>query len=401
MATRNVNDWVEESLVPSVTRIPIQLIVIGQSNERGNVAVADRSAYPTAFQSARNAGVSVPIAPAVTRLGGWWTEVYDQLWDWGYDLHIVNAGMGGASFLYHLTNYPFARQNNYPYSVQRLPVAFPDRGDFGELVSFGGKIFVCTGGGRTRGAMWTGTTRSPWGTGRTDGPAWAGGGNSGSSAPDVSAVAIGDTVVDGSITWTRVDESLYNGSATYNPALNTYNSVLMPSGTMSGRGFDPLGILTMALEEAGRDKAPFTRRIAYVANGQSDLGVGAVTYGCTLSSLGTFFLQNGFDIMLGLTHFSPASGTTTQYGNLSTGVTNAITTLRGSWATDRVLEGANLYQLMGSTGPMAPGGAFLQADNIHVNGAGAVGPDVAGVSCAAKHVADKLKAVLPQRTVIG
>jgi hypothetical protein len=117
-----------------------------------------------------------------------------------------------------------------------------------------------------------------------------------------------------------------------------------------------------------------------------------------LCSIATFWLQNGFDVMIGPSHFSPGSsgGTTANYANLSSGVATAISTLQANWGGNRVMAGANLYTAMGSTGPMASGGTFLQADNIHINGAGAVGPDLSGVGCAARHVAAAIKAVLPR-----
>ena len=455
-------DMAERALLKA-PRQPIQIVVIGQSNERGNVASADQAVYPTAFRSARNPGVVVPIGPAVTRLGGWWPAVYDALHDWGYDLRIANGAMGGLGFQRMLTNYFFARANNTVYNVKRAGSGYGrDRGDFGDIISFGGKIFAISAGGSTRGFIAPQAAtfgQTPY---DTDAPVWSGGGASASSAPDVSAVAIGGTVTDGALTLTRLDESQYSGSASYSPTQNTYNSVPMPTAAMMSRGFDPLGILQIALAEAQRDKTP-VRRIAYIANAQSDLGAGPTTYASVLCSIATFWLQNGFDVMLGLSHFSPASGGTAQYGNLSTGVANALTTLRAYWGNDRVLTGADLYQLMGSTGPMGgaaitasiaggvltvtaassgtievgqtvhsaagvalgivastgtgaggtgtynltaavntasssmtTAGAFLQSDRIHINGAGAVGPDVSGVNCAARHVASAIKAALPR-----
>jgi hypothetical protein len=393
-----------------LSRPAIALGVLGQSNERGNVSqLTDAASYPAAFQSARNPGAGVPFAPSVSRLGGYWPAVVDELCDWGYDLQIVNGAIGGLSFLTQLTPYINTRQGNFSgYSVQRQPGGTGDRGDFGSVITITGfgsapttRYFVCVAGGQQRFV----TNRPPivnaLGNSYQDAAQWTVGATTAAVAPDFSTAAaptgtalLGGQVVDGGITWARINESFY-GALNNGVMVSEHPDTLVASGAQLGRGFDPLGICDRLLEELTRVRA--ARRIVYIAYGQSDLGVGAAVFSAILQSAAQFFLNRGCEVMLGLTNFSPLSSgaTSTSYGNMGAGLASAIATLQAKYP-GKVWAGANLYQAMGSTGPMAPGGAFLQGDGIHLNGAGAVGPDVGGVSSAKVHVAGALKAALPR-----
>jgi hypothetical protein len=142
-----------------------------------------------------------------------------------------------------------------------------------------------------------------------------------------------------------------------------------------------------------------TRKIIYIQNGQTDLGTSQTGYSSVLQAIGAFFLDRGYEVMFGLTIYSPGSANSTpaNYGNLWAGVQNAEASLSAVTAySGRVWTGKNLYTEMGTVGPMASGGDFLQLDNIHLSGAGSVGPAVGGVQCAGYHVATALKGILPK-----
>lgn len=170
--------------------------------------------------------------------------------------------------------------------------------------------------------------------------------------------------------------------------------------TLAGMGFDPLGLLHRLHEEMQRVQAD--RKIIYLANGQADLGFASTspstvstTYRDALISIGNFFLNRGYEVMVGLTNYSPgSSGTTVQWDNLKLAVAAALTSLQAGTDGSRVYAGADLYTLMGTTGPMASGGLFLKSDNIHLNGRGCIGPVSSGVQPAGKLVADAVKTVL-------
>ncbi|NKI99575.1 hypothetical protein [Novosphingobium sp. SG707] len=395
------------AVTPSAQRQAIQLVIEGQSVTAGNVALADQASYPTAFKSARNPSIQYPMAPSTSRLGGYWPDVYDKLWDQGYDLHIVMGAVASKSMVTMTAGYLQGRSNSTVYYGQRAPYAYQvgtDLGYFGDLISVSGRVFLCTAGCGNRSAFARGPFVDVNGfNGAQTIIAQSGGSATASSAPDFTAAAIGGTVTDGGITWTRQNEAYYSTTSTYSPTwVGTLNGVIFPSSTTIGRGYDPLGVQQRNLRAALDDKT-VVKRFAYIDIGQSDLGIGTITTASALMAVATYYLNQNFDgVFIGCSSFSPGSsgGTTANYDLHSAAVTLAISTLSASWP-GKVFAGANLYQDMGSTGPMASGGAWLQADNIHLNGAGSVGPDVGGVHSASTYVANKLKAVLPKRNVIG
>ncbi|MDX3901230.1 MAG: hypothetical protein QHC40_12090 [Sphingobium sp.] len=91
-----------KSLRLNASRKPATLLVLGQSTEQGPIPLADQAAYPNALTSARNPGFAQKRLVPVAGRGGWWAKVYDDLWDWGYDLDIINGAVGGASLLDHI-----------------------------------------------------------------------------------------------------------------------------------------------------------------------------------------------------------------------------------------------------------------------------------------------------------
>lgn len=447
-------------LTPHAHRPKVALAIVGQSNERGSVLVSDMATFPQAFGSLVNPAEVVPISPAVTINGGWWHYVQDALHDWGYDLRLVNGAIGGASVM-HMANYLRAWVANYSYASKRSPIGPGDRGDFGDLiVAPNNMIFRCISGGQQRFALNTGPERANDGASGAYLDTLAGlntGGTSGASAPDWASVAVGGTISDGALTWQRMETSVY---AECRANFSGYLSDQYPA--VQGRGFDPLGILQRTYEELMRVRG-VTRRIVYIANGQSDLGSGPVSYGNALRAVAIFFLRRNVEVMIGLTMNAPAAtnNTETYWSNLSTGVANAIAALQADYP-GKVHAGANLRNAMGASGPIggrlftgsisgstltvtatgndgaievghtitdtsgnvkgvvsalgtgtggtgtyaltgavttassalrAQGAFFSPLDGIHLNGAGCVGPDIGGVACAGKYVADAVKAL--------
>lgn len=122
-----------KSLRSNARRKPVTLLVMGQSTEQGPIPLSDRAAWPNAFQSSRDPGfMQKRLIPQPNR-GGWWSKVHDALWDWGYDVDIINAAVGGASLEAHIIGTVQVRQNNNPYYQKRAgSVNYPDLGDFGD-----------------------------------------------------------------------------------------------------------------------------------------------------------------------------------------------------------------------------------------------------------------------------
>lgn len=449
------------SIRNKVIKERIAIGVVGQSTELGAVADTDRAAYPLAFQSIQNSSVTVPFPPSDGYIdrGGYWCYVYDKLFEWGYHAEIVNGAIGGSSFLQHWPGYMQTWAANTRYASKRSPQGVGDWGDFGDLIKVGSSIFNCISGGMTRYAVNSGPERTlSGGIAYLDSISGLNtGGTSAGSQPNFAGVAVDGTITDGALTWKRLTD-VYSGALS--------NVLTDNVAAMVGRGFDPMGLLQRTHIEMMRIKG-VSRKIIYISHGQTNLGVGSTTYRDAIRSIAYFFLKRGYEVAIGLTLYSPGASLSsiTNYNALATGVNDAYSMLSSEYP-GKVWLGANLFQSMGSTGPMgganfigsvasnvltvsqvntggtglavgqrvatAAGaligtitsfgtgsgglgtynlsggidtgsstmrsvGSFLQlVDGVHINGAGSVGPDVSGVSCAGKYVSDSLKAILPQ-----
>lgn len=459
----------------------VAILVIGQSNEQGVVNLSDKANYPQAFRSERVDGVHVPFSPdvAVANRGGWWCKVYDDLYDWGYDAHIINGAVGGMGMQLHCSGAVQTRLNNTAYYIKRdTNLNYPDRGDFGDIVQISNKFFVPTGNARKRSAFNTAPYRGLVGTATYQDYVAFGAnyqsdpfisGVTGSSAPDVSAITVGQTVTDGDIIFTCVGVSggAYDPTGTYDPNGNRTLGGMFGE-LNAGFGFDPLGIISRGWEALAKVHA--SKKIVYIQNGQTDLGVGNTSYARSLAGVATFFLRRNCTVMIGNTLYSPGSSNSTNafYTAQVEGVDQAIA-LMSPHFPNRVFRGANLYASMGTTGPMGgqrfvgsvsgttltvtsvssnqgsgiavgqnlwdsvnnntpvgtivsqltgttggvgtyqiststtitsktliTAGQWLQYDAVHINGAGAVGPNVNGIHSAGHYISEALKTILPQ-----
>ncbi len=352
-----------KSLRSNARRKPVTLLVMGQSTEQGPIPLSDRAAWPNAFQSTRDPGfMQKRLIPQPNR-GGWWCKVHDALWDWGYDVDIINAAVGGASLEAHMIGTVQVRQNNNPYHQKRAgSVNYPDLGDFGDLIrTSDNKVFNVTAGRKRQafndspheGVVGTSVQQDFVGFGQTSEA-------SGASAPDTSVVAIGGSVTDGQLTLTRVNEAYYASETVFYPGIDAavnggqpnqqYNGRL--GERAAGRGYDPLGIIAHA-HRLAQQAAPSEMKIVYFSNGQSDLGVSALGYQYALMMLLNFFLRRGWTAVIGNTIYSPASAgsTSANYGNQVAGADAAVTALLPHYP-GKVFRGANLFAVLGSTGAM-------------------------------------------------
>lgn len=392
----SADDWAS---LRKLSRAPIALGIVGQSNERGQVdpteaigGVPSITQYPQAYRSQRNPGLFYPIGPAVTKQGGMWFATYDALYDWGYDTNIVNGAIGSASFATDIVGKILDRTNDASTNssairAKRASIGDGDRGFFGDLAVIGGKLFVATTAKQAfcmnmGTATLTGdTTHVP----ELDYTRVLGTGTTGASPPDASASTVGSTLVDGTVTWTCLSTTTTYLGFTY-----TAGNPL----TESRVGFDPYGILRRV---HGQMQAIRHARykIIILQNAQSDVSYSASVYTSFLNQAASYFLNRGYIVMIGLSYFWPGS-TTTNYNNLTSGVNSSVSQLKALAATtysaSQVVAGANLYTLLGSTGNMAAGGAYFAKDsgqdNLHVNALGAI----AGGSA----WADSIKTVIPR-----
>lgn len=368
--------------------------VYGQSNELGSVPTTEKTTSPRAFTSISKPSVSVPMGPSRSLGGGWWPYVVDELYAYGYDATVINGAIGGLTFGVQSAGWLTSRGNSIGYSARRLPSGLPgDRGDAGDTVqsSNGTRIYTCTVG-RTRLAVNDSSQLDAGNLAYRNFTQVIGTQTTGATEPATfNTAAVGDVVVDNTISWTCI-----SSTGTSSGIFATANMPDSPflSRLQAGYGFDPLGLLARLHEEMQRVQA--TRKIIYIQNGQSDLGTSANGYRLMLKSIARFYLNLGYEVMLGNTIYSSGSANSTDanYQLQITGRQNAVTELLAEFP-GKVWTGADLYTAMGRTGPMAASGAYMTSDNIHLNGPGNVGPISGGVPFAGPLVATALKAVLP------
>lgn len=361
--------------------------IFGQSNERGQVLPADRAAYPQAFGSLLRPGLFAPMAGNVIlnstsagAHGGPWFKFFDDMLEWGYEVEFFNGSVGGMGMVVDAAGQVKTRANSTAYASRRNARDPDDMGYCGDLTVQGGKLFLCTTG-RDRYAV----RRSPWTAGintgvgaKFDHVSNVGSQATAGSDPGTwAATALGGTVTDGTTVWTNIDDTNSFG----------FSNGQVFNENQSGIGFDPLGLCERLHMNMQRIQGVASRHII-LCNAQSDAGIAGANYSTAMSAVGRFFLRRGYTVWFGLSCYTPTTSTA-NYDNLVSNLNVALAACQGdaNWGS-RALPGANLYQLMGSTGNMGSGGAWLQADNIHLNGAGAL---VAG-----GRWADRFKAVLPR-----
>ena len=374
-----------------LARTPIAVAMLGQSNERGQVTptesiagMASRIALALAYVSQRNPGIRYPLQPAGALNGGYHFKLYDDLWDWGYAARIVNASIGSMSMLRDAAGQilDIAAWRSQGVRQQRPADVPGDRGYAGDYGVASGKVFVCTAG-RKAYAFHQGTFL-PNDTGinqNLDFIREVGTQATAATSPDFSAATVGSTVTDGSVTWTCVSTS------------TTYLGFSYGAGacTETRAGFDPFGIIRRCHEEMGRVRDA-TQNIVVLCNGQSDTGLTSGQYQGAINSVASFFANRGYTVHLGLSVYNPSGNNVAAYDTLSSALVSSYNFLTGAFSAAQIKQGPNLYQLMGSTGDMAAGGANFAKDsgqdNIHLNARGAI--------AAGGFVAAAIKAWLPQ-----
>ncbi len=352
-------------------RTPIAVGIIGQSTERGQVDIPEKiygvssaTQYPQAFRSLRKSsalGGFTTLGPALAATGCNWFKMIDDLWDYGYDVSVVNGAIGSSSFVNDIVGFIYDRTNasstnNKLTRAQRSPIGPGDLGFQGEMAIIGGKLFRCTVGAQAY-AMNAGSS-IPGDTSNNSDLDYLriiGTQATGATPPDASGIsAVGQTLTDGAITWTCLSLTTVYQGFTY-----TAGSFLNESRT----GFDPYYMMhrVHAQMQQVRDSR---LKIIILENGQSDTASSAASYSLYLQQAAAYFLKRGYVVMIGLTFYWPASetpaGMITKYNNLSTGVDSAYTASQTLLSTNpqysgKIYPGANLYQLLGTTGNM--GGA--------------------------------------------
>lgn len=369
-----------EAIPTGKTRIG--LVVIGQSNERGQAQLSGMTASPQAFRSL-NVPHITSYMPGVNSVlqhtderwyaqGSPWCKVFDDLYDAGYWCDMANASIGSVSFFADVVGYPRNRANSANYFRQRrAPAHASDYGCSGVITVQNGHVFECT-----TGSLYFAFLRNDSGY-----PLYSPAGDripnrldylysptadkksTASSAPDFTgATTVGSTVTDGAVVWTNI-----GSAATFGYAQNT---AFKPK-SIDGPGFDQQGILRRAVNMAQDLKAGGCDRvIVYLCNGQGDAGgTSSANYQLSLTYMTQYLRGLGFEVMIGLSTFT-RGGSTTAWDDLTTAVNSTLTAFA---ADDGVHAGANLYTLMGAT-EGENGLTFNTSpnDGVHLDAAGQI-----------------------------
>ena len=347
-------------------RSDIGLVILGQSNERGQAIMSERAGYPRAFYSQYNPAVT-SYFPGVNLLakasdgfyyafGSMWVQAYDTVYAAGVDLQIANCSLGSLSFVGDVNDYPHSRTNSNPnVRGRRASIGGGDSGSNGHVTVQNGYVFEATTATqffyfyRNESSTVQTVTGGDVLPKRLDylyKPTSSIATTAGSPPDFTTATALGSTVTDGGVTWTNVGTAASFGYA---------NSGMFAPGSIDGIngigcGFDPYGILRRVIDYGRQLRlAGCTRVIVYFCNGQGDLGQ-STNYQTALTNFTGMCRAAGFEVMLGLSCFqltsANANSTTGNWDLLTTAVNNTLAT----YASDPyVYAGANLYTLMGST----------------------------------------------------
>lgn len=396
----------------------IGLVIFGQSTECGKANIKDMAAIPQAYGSLRNPAIKSGLPGIVSMVqntvdsrwyfeGSPWCKFYDEMYDYGYDFHMMNASIGSMSFFTDAVAYPRNRrdpqENNANYFRQRRAAGLygpTDIGCAGTLTVQNGYVFECTTGSEViafldnAGAKIINSfgdvlpnrldymynpTASKKACG-SSGPVWTG------------ATTIGSTVTDGAVVWTNIGSAASLGY--------TLNTAHQPK-SIDAPGFDPMGIVRRALRMAQNLRAHGCERvIVLLQNGQSDAGATSqANYQTSLQYLTQFFRGLGFEVAIGLSTYGRGAGGTPALAAGYTALSAAVTAALATFSADTgVHAGADLVSLMGTTegsgglsfnfGPYpGSGGPY---DGVH--------RDAASDIVVGGHIADAFRAFLPDRS---
>ncbi|MBM5575849.1 hypothetical protein [Deefgea sp. CFH1-16] len=383
-----------------VTYITVALGILGQSNELGATcnfnATANKYFYGSA--AAPSQGIFEPVKLAPQGFGSMFTYAADLLARDGISVRLMNGSLGGASMLNEFTGFAWVagRANSTNYRGKRTAsLGAGDLGHRGDFVFENGRLYECTVGRSDlafldsltpimfNGVPYYSTSSIVRG---------AAAALTAASKPTFSASAIvGDTVVDGAITWTCVSSTT--------TAVDHGNGLFVFKYDDSN--FDPYyacARLATELVKYGNDNnpAPLSPRNQYVylQNGQSDAGILSALYTRAVAQVAAYFSNKRISVICGLSVFSTTIGQAA-YDTLETSfgggglastpdyINGPISTMLSSMGFGKfknpsdvdgffgnIYFGTSLYRALGTSidGLLYPNGPA----RIHVNSSGMV-----------------------------
>lgn len=321
---------------------------------------------PQVFACNSKPGVTAPLLGAQNQTGGGLFRFIDRLWDYGYDVQVVNGAKGSMSLIQHACGQlsAWASLSN-SYYAQRQPAGNGDRGHFGNVVGPSGSLAWVCSTGRSRAIMSSGGPFKGQGQASSPYVDYLQNGTetnaTGSSQPNFTTGAAGTTLTDGTVVWTSLGSSattLY-GSATTGTVF---------SEVAKGYGWDPLGVLADGFEKL--QSLPVEDRFVYIDGNQADLSQTSAARQSAVQNVASFFLDRGCTVLIGNMIYSSASGSSSLHTTQNAANLAAATALAAGAYAGYVYSGADLYTALGGTNIGANG--YMQSDNIHLNSPGSI-----------------------------
>ena len=355
----------------------------GALSVAGTVQIDMARSYPQAFASLTKKGVTAPLPPArgmnAFTFGGRPNgsplfALRDRLAELsGADVHVANCGIGSTSLIGDWVGQIQGWVATSRYRVRRTAVPGDpfDRGSLGAIISAhtgapNNKwiLMECTAGGDAEymlnaGTPLPGITPINYGGTRLT----VQGGQTGASVDWSTITAVGQTKVDGGLTWSCVAYDYVNAAA--DPAIKWAADSRYALFATLKYGFDPFGaidrLLGVATEAKLHNSVPVVVWIGHENDINSASGAGQ-WYRKALQSLSDVLTSNGIYFAPSMTYFNTKSGTAQQFADLNTRVSEFI---GDNVSNPLVIAGQSLYSFFGQVNGAA--GLYPQRDNFHVN----------------------------------
>lgn len=331
--------------ITRAVRGTVAFAVVGQSNQRGQ-AFDSSGTVPVRFAGG---GLVDPIAPAVAQRGSAWPRFAELIQTRGYQISgFFNCALGSISMVREVCGQSVSRgsagqgANSPAFRRARASSGGGDMGDYGSVTRQGGRVFRCSAGARQRWVYYSSAVPLV-----INGTNYTGldylveetaGGNSGGVDPNwAGATVVGNTVVDGGITWELMSLS--------DAGMPTNTGILGPGNL----GFDPLGILKRACDAL--DGVVADQKILLFANAEADVwtnrNADATYKGWYKSALtNALAYARGRGVKVGLGLSSMAQGTDAEVMALMQQAKDEV--LAASAGDAGVIRGADLWQLWGA-----------------------------------------------------
>lgn len=292
-------------MTPTAFAVKVAFGVLGQSNEQGNTKYLDANGnWVWASAAAPSQGIYEPIKLNTAGFGSMFTAVAELLSADGVKVDLHNGSVGGISIPLDCCGWVNlgGRSNSTAYRGKRTSLGAGDPGHRGYMISVNNATWEATTGNKHL-AFYADQSNPV----TVNGAAYYSDPGSIIQETNLKTAAtpptfpgspvVGNTVVDGGITWTCTATGALVADATGIHILR-YNE----------DGFDPYGIALRLRNSVMSSRVAPDKRFVYLQNGQADAGIAGAAYKVGLREMVRFFGQSPYLIqaIVGLSIYYPA-----------------------------------------------------------------------------------------------